>query len=227
MIAEIEMKPTLFRTMKSARYSRGFTLIELLVVISIIALLIGLLLPALQTAREAGRVAQCLSNARSMAQCTQQYGNDNDGKIPGYQNAGFTPAMKNYSWYHEYARYMSDDPYGYKSVSEVQNVWLCPSDKRIHGRDLDLIGYAFNNPNVVAYYPNRYGRTYLPWSREPWRWPKSLTPRTSLPWVRPSICSSVASIPPICHSTYIQAMLMLTAMVMDGSIQTAHVPARP
>ena len=149
----------------------GFTLIELLVVISIIALLIALLLPALQTAREAGRVAQCLSNSRSMAQCTQQYGNDNDDKIPGYIDAGFSPGTKNYSWYHEYARYLSDDPYGYRqSNPKVQSVWLCPSDKRIHGSDQDLIGYAFNNPNVVAYYPNRYGRTYLPWSREPWRW---------------------------------------------------------
>jgi len=163
------MKLGQFNSGSRPNQSCGFTLIELLVVISIIALLIGLLLPALQTAREAGRVAQCLSNARSMAQCTQQYGNDNDDKIPGYQLAGFSPGMKNYSWYHEYARYMSDDPYGYKSVSEVQNVWLCPSDKRIHGSDLDLIGYAFNNPNVVAYYPDR-GGTQLPWSREPWRY---------------------------------------------------------
>jgi prepilin-type N-terminal cleavage/methylation domain-containing protein/prepilin-type processing-associated H-X9-DG protein len=51
----------------SRNLRRGFTLVELLVVIAIIGVLMGLLLPAINAAREQGRITQCKSNLHNLA----------------------------------------------------------------------------------------------------------------------------------------------------------------
>lgn len=56
----------------------AFTLIELLVVIAIIAVLVAMLLPALQGAKENGRLAKCTSSLKQVGMFIELYASDNN-----------------------------------------------------------------------------------------------------------------------------------------------------
>jgi prepilin-type N-terminal cleavage/methylation domain-containing protein len=77
----------------------GFTLVELLVVIAIVGVLVGLLLPAVQTAREAGRRTSCGSNMRQLALAVLGYESAKRRLPPSMTHvAGTTFANNNGSW---------------------------------------------------------------------------------------------------------------------------------
>jgi prepilin-type processing-associated H-X9-DG protein len=71
---------------------RGFTRVELLVVISIIATLIGLLLPAVQSAREAGRRNTCANNISQLGKATLAYESQRQS-LPGWRNKHPNPSI--------------------------------------------------------------------------------------------------------------------------------------
>ncbi|MGE0482342.1 MAG: DUF1559 domain-containing protein [Phycisphaerae bacterium] len=78
---------------------RGFTLIELLVVVAIIALLISILLPSLARAREAGRLAKCLANLRTIGIAMHLYFGDNKDWFP-FEKRNIDPATPLTAFYY-------------------------------------------------------------------------------------------------------------------------------
>ena len=124
----------------------GFTLIELLVVIAIIAVLISLLLPAVQSAREAARRAQCVNNLKQIALAVMNYESSNntfppveldcycESPPPTIHNGpsflvGICPQMEQSQIYNAYNFSISWRSYPNITVVNAQiSSYICPSE---------------------------------------------------------------------------------------------------
>ena len=137
---------------------RGFTLIELLVTISIIAVLISLLLPAVQSAREAARRAQCTNNLKQLALSAHNF-ESSQGVFPrsGEHNvtvgsttyktqdyhSAFTMILGSIEQGNVYNQLNLQLPYNFSgnvtASTTVINAFLCPTNAlesdRQNGRD--------------------------------------------------------------------------------------------
>ena len=78
------MKPPVRKD--SAMKHRSYTLIELLVVIAVIVILAGLLIPALRSARESARRAQCMANQKNFGVYVSQYAQNNNRSMKVLSN---------------------------------------------------------------------------------------------------------------------------------------------
>jgi prepilin-type N-terminal cleavage/methylation domain-containing protein/prepilin-type processing-associated H-X9-DG protein len=122
------------------RTRRGFTLVELIVVLAIIGLLIAMILPAVQSARESARRAQCAGNLRQIGLALNAYASTfgafpDEGVGQGYSPlSALLPSLDQRPLYDSmnFSVSAAEDASGspnYTAIRTQLSFFLCPSDR--------------------------------------------------------------------------------------------------
>ena len=101
---------------------------ELLVVIAIIGILASMLLPAINSARESARGAQCGSNSRNLGLAAQSYSVQNREKLPASQgNPSGGSGLVELMPYLEMGNMYNNLTGGGTALSKKLPIFMCPS----------------------------------------------------------------------------------------------------
>ncbi len=153
-----------------ARSPRGFTLVELLVVIFLTGLLLALLLPALQSAREGARRAQCVNNLKQLALSVQAYA-DTNGVLPPAAATGplwsnnfsmkvrILPFLEQASLFNSMnMSFFQESAQNGTNLTTLVEVFVCPSDSNVPCGSYEVTGAGARQIGYTSY-PNNLGTT--------------------------------------------------------------------
>ena len=129
-----------------------FTLIELLVVIAIIAILAAMLLPALSSARERARSADCTTKVKNLALWANMYADDNED--------WYFPAKVNNQWW----LISADHPFARFTESKWKRTGVYSTDYSGGPFDCASNDYGLNGHPYTEYTYNNMPQEHASWN---------------------------------------------------------------